>query len=83
MSKATEIIKNKSGGGKKAFFDLNVLNTKEGSVSTYVVLTAVVAVPTSLKNRFTKRQLFDYLKSRGLVAENGEFTESHYPVKVE
>jgi len=83
MSATDEIIKNKSGGGRKAIFDLNVLNSKEGSPSTYVVLTAVVVVPTTLKDAFTKKQLFEYLKSRGLVAENGEFTESHFPVKVE
>lgn len=69
--------------GRRAFLDLNVLNTKEGSSSTYIVVTGIVAVPTSLKNHLTKRELFYFLQSRGLVAVNGVFVSSHFPASQE
>lgn len=72
--------KSKQVPGRRTFTDVNVLDSSETGASTYIVLTGLVVVPTKLKNALTKRELFCFLQSRGLVAANAVFVSSHFPV---
>lgn len=61
------IEKNQNENPERIIFNLNTLQRKKDSPVTYVHLDGVIAVPSVLVEHLTRRELFIFLKSRGIV----------------
>ncbi len=67
MNEESVIENKKVKRGRKIIYNLTTAQRKEGSNVTYVRLDGLIAVPTVLVDHLTRRELFIFLKSRGLV----------------
>jgi hypothetical protein len=61
-------VKNKEKG-KRIVLKMKILQTKQGSPSTYINLQGDIAVPNVLIQHLTSRELFAFLQSRGIVGD--------------